>query len=431
MNKEYSIGKEDKKNFFKNLFGNNKVCIISKDIHKLDNYLIPIEAKKVIYRLKNFGYQAYIVGGAIRDLLLGRKPKDFDVVTNAKPKEIKKIFCNARLIGKRFKLVHIIFKNRIIEASTFRAESRNNNSIIFYDNKFGTIEEDVKRRDFSINALYYDIESENLIDYLKCYKDIKKRKIRTLKKASISFIEDPVRMIRAVKYSVLLNCKIDKKTFETIKKNAKEILKCSSFRLLEEINKIIKCENTKDIIIMLNKSKLLKYFIPIIEQKLNGVDSDLYLMRLERFDKEKIHFEPIYSFLELFWAIMLFEDVRKEINLDENLFFVIKNTLKDLLYNIKVPKKIVDRITKIYLNYIIIKDLSKTFPFDTSSEFLKDKLFYFIKRVKRTKYYNLLYYFLKIIGENSVLELFALDKSTKNKKYFKMVKTKNLLIKKD
>jgi len=415
---------KEKRNFLQMLFSkNNKPDLIPKDIHKIDNSLIEIDAKKVIYRLKRFGYQAYIVGGAIRDLLLGKKPKDFDVATDAKPNEIKKIFCNARLIGRRFKLVHIIFKDRIIETATFRANIKTKKGIIINDNKFGTIEEDALRRDFGINALYYDIESENIIDYVNGYKDIQKRRIRTLKKADISFLEDPVRMIRAIKYSILLNCKIEKKIENSIKKNSSQIKKCSPFRLLEEINKIIKAEKAKDILVKLASSKLLKHFIPIIDEEIRGDNSKLYLKRLEIFDKEKDNLKEIEEKIDLFWSIMLFEKVKSQIN-NEDPILSISTCLKNYLYVIKSPRKTVENITKIYYNYIKINGLIPE-P--------KEELNSVIARMRRTKYYNVFVYFVKIIGDKEVEEIFKPLKkrnskhkkfrSKKKKKFFKMVKT--------
>lgn len=417
---------KEKINFLTKLFSkkNKSPEIIPKEIHKIANSFIEIEAKKVIYRLKNFGYKAYIVGGAIRDILLERKPKDFDVATDAKPNEIKKIFCNARIIGKRFKLVHIIFKNRIIETATFRAETKNKNGLLITDNKFGKIEEDALRRDFGINALYYDIESENIIDYVKGYKDIQKRVIRTLKKDSISFLEDPVRMIRAVKYATLLNCKLEKKTINVIKKNAKNIVNCSSFRLLEEINKIIKSEKTKDILINLGKVKLLKYFIPIIDEEINGDNSFLYLSRIEKFDKEKENLISSDEKIGLFWAIMFYEKVVNKINNKEDFISMVDNSLKEYLYIIKTPRKIVDNITRIYFNYEKIKELSS----DPEKNFKNN----IVTKIKRSKFYKIFLYFVKIIGDDKTEEMFKKSKkrifnnkkfSSKNKKSFKFIKS--------
>ena len=159
-------------NIFQRFFGVRNSAInpkiITKEIHKIEKKLIDFDALKIINRLKRFGFDAYIVGGALRDCLLGRVPKDFDVVTNATPKEIKKIFTNGRVIGKRFKLVHIIFANKYIEVATFRANekyfkklSNNDQSVdenpsFKRENSFGNMKSDVIRRDFSINALYYD-----------------------------------------------------------------------------------------------------------------------------------------------------------------------------------------------------------------------------------------------------------------------------------
>src|SRR4029077_12735026 len=189
--------------------------------------LIPHEqidstAQKVVRRLTRNGFSAYLVGGCVRDLLLGRKPKDFDVATSATPPEIKALFRNCRIIGRRFRLAHIFFGPKIIETSTFRANPREVEIVegesaeatpelsepellIRRDNVFGTAEEDARRRDFTINGLFYDLDADRVIDYVEGLPDLERRTVRTIGDPDIRFREDPVRILRAIKFAARLD----------------------------------------------------------------------------------------------------------------------------------------------------------------------------------------------------------------------------------
>lgn len=259
--------------------------IYSQKEHKIDPKLIDIDAAKVAGRLARYGYQAYVVGGAVRDLLLGRQPKDFDLVTDAHPQQIKKLFRNARIIGRRFRLVHVHFSGKIIELSTFRALSNadeNNNNV------YGSIEEDVHRRDFSVNALYYDPNQQELVDYVDGFQDVQRGRLRSLIPLNTTFEEDPVRMIRAVKYSVRLGMKIPFRLRRAIRKYSIELERCPPSRLTEEMFKIIESGHSADIIRGLIDHNLLKYFLPIIDSlvhKKRGQDREKFFESLERIDE--------------------------------------------------------------------------------------------------------------------------------------------------
>ncbi|MGL1893286.1 MAG: polynucleotide adenylyltransferase PcnB [Spirochaetaceae bacterium] len=202
--------------------------------HNINKAFVDRDAISIIEKLTRRGYQAYIVGGAVRDLMVGREPKDFDIATDALPEEVRRTFKNSRIIGKRFKLVHIYFGPKIFEIATFRSlESSNNN------NDYGNIEEDVLRRDFTINALYYSPSDNLVIDYLGGVKDLRNSKLKSIIDLDTTFKEDPVRMIRAIKYSNISRLKIPLKLRRQIKKEINLLDTVSVSRLIEEVFKIL------------------------------------------------------------------------------------------------------------------------------------------------------------------------------------------------
>ena len=231
-------------------------------------------------RLRNAGYEAYIVGGAVRDLISGRKPKDFDIVTDAFPRQIKKLFRNARIIGKRFLLVHVLMGGTIYEISTFRAP----NTVTGDNNCFGTMKEDVWRRDFSINALYYSPKTEQVIDFVGGFKDLKRRIVRPIIPLNIIFQEDPVRLIRAAKFSVMINGDIPLLLKLFIIFNAYRIVTVSSSRLTEEIFKIMKMDNTTVVFRKMARLNILRYILPGVYEIQK---KSLFYETLEKFDQNK------------------------------------------------------------------------------------------------------------------------------------------------
>lgn len=201
-------------------------CIKKKDIDP--------DALQTILRLKSYGYEAYIVGGAVRDLLLQKKPKDFDLVTDATPSHIKKIFRSSYIIGKRFRIVHVFFGPKIFEVTTFRSIAGGTTG-----NAFGTIDEDVHRRDFTLNALYYDPLKNYIIDYVGGVKDIRMHKLVPVIPLTHIFTEDPVRMIRAVKYAASTGFTMPRTLKHKIQSSVSLLSPVSPSRLTEELIKII------------------------------------------------------------------------------------------------------------------------------------------------------------------------------------------------
>jgi len=204
-------------------------------------------ALKVLYRLKKAGFEAYLVGGCVRDLLLGREPKDFDVVTNAHPEQIRGVFRNCRLIGRRFRLAHVHFGQEIIEVATFRAlqgeESHDErvleNGRILRDNVYGTIEEDAFRRDFSVNALYYNISDFSVVDFVGGMDDHRACMLRLIGDPEQRYREDPVRMLRAVRFAVKLGFSIHPESAQPIHRLGKLLHEIPAARLFDEIMKLM------------------------------------------------------------------------------------------------------------------------------------------------------------------------------------------------
>ncbi len=222
--------------------------IIARSQHCISKTDISENALKVLSRFNSAGYESYLVGGSVRDLLLRKVPKDFDITTNATPHQIKKLFRNARIIGRRFKLAHILYYRDVIEVATFRASTVNGDKLkanekgmLIQDNVFGTMEEDIWRRDFTINALLYDINKSAIIDLTGGYKHIQDKIIHIIGDAETRYKEDPVRMLRAIRFSAKLQFDIDEATAKPIHSLIELILHVSSSRLFDEMTKIYQC----------------------------------------------------------------------------------------------------------------------------------------------------------------------------------------------
>ena len=275
--------------------------VYTKDEHQIDNSKID---KRVIYIIKTLikaGYEAYIVGGAVRDLILGIRPKDFDIATSATPKEVKKLFKNSRIIGKRFQIVHIFFDDVIYEISTFRSsdavDGKNNNV-------FGTLQEDADRRDFTVNSLYYDPVKSYLYDFHGGFNDLKKKRLRAVIPMSVSFKNDPVRMIRAIKFATKCSLTIDSDIKAAFFKYASELTTVSDSRIVEEFNKIMLSGFSFGILERLEKYDLLIYITPRISEEITRHNKTLShaLSILDR----KVRKKPDVTLQEAYAALMAF-----------------------------------------------------------------------------------------------------------------------------
>ncbi|HEU64078.1 MAG: Poly(A) polymerase I [Candidatus Anoxychlamydiales bacterium] len=241
--------------------------VYSIDEHRIPTYKIDKQAYYVIEKLRQNGFISFLVGGGVRDLLLNVRPKDFDISTSARPEEIKKLFKRSCiLIGRRFRLAHIRFGKKIIEVSTFRAGEIGEAKLILRDNIFGTPQQDVLRRDFTINGLFYDVGVQTVIDYVGGYLDLEKKILRTIGDAKIRFIQDPVRMIRLLKFKARFDFEIAEKTFLALQENKGEILKSSPARILEEFFKMLESGAATNFFYLLTKHEVLDLLTPTLSR---------------------------------------------------------------------------------------------------------------------------------------------------------------------
>ncbi|VFP78116.1 Poly(A) polymerase I [Buchnera aphidicola (Cinara cuneomaculata)] len=347
--------------------------LIIKKNHNISQREISKNSMKVLYRLNKSGYEAYLVGGGVRDLLLGKKPKDFDIATNAKPNEIRKLFKNCRLIGRRFIIAHLIFKNEIIEVSTFRANNdtpanhksysshikKSNNGMLLCDNNFGKIEEDAYRRDLTINALYYSIKDSGIRDYIGGIKDIKLKIIRLIGNAETRYREDPVRMLRVIRFSVRLQMCIEKKTAEPINKLSKLLKNIPPARLFTESIKLF-CFGYGYLSYMrLKKYSLIYILLPFLVNKFSKNNTiflnNIIVYCFKKVDSptsKKILRCPEFLFASLLWY-PLTEKIQ-ELSINKKLKYFkaysisVNYILKKYSILLGIPKNILLNIEKIW-----------------------------------------------------------------------------------
>lgn len=299
--------------------------IFSRDQHPVSRKLLSPNALKVLYRLNKGGFDAYLVGGGVRDILLGFKPKDFDIATNATPDEIKELFRNCRLIGRRFRLAHIVFGREIIEVATFRGHHNNaseqeksckktskqsEDGMLLRDNIYGTIDEDAERRDFSINALYYSAKDFKVYDFANGVQDVNDRVIRLIGDPETRYREDPVRMLRAIRFATKLDMKISDDTKAPIKELSSLMANIPAARLFEEFLKMFISGKAVANFEQLRSYNLFGYFFPAVEQALNNEQDeqrfllDFIMLAMENTDKRINNDQrvtPAFLFAAMLW----------------------------------------------------------------------------------------------------------------------------------
>ncbi|WP_420849249.1 polynucleotide adenylyltransferase PcnB [Photobacterium lutimaris] len=255
--------------------------VYQRQEHGISRKDISENALKVLYRLNKAGYDAYLVGGGVRDLLLDKQPKDFDIATNATPEEIKQLFRNCRLIGRRFRLAHILFGRDVIEVATFRGHhadakpslkdkkqvsAQSQEGMLLRDNVYGTIEEDAERRDFTINALYYSIKDFTVADYVNGVEDLDNRIVRLIGDPETRYREDPVRMLRAVRFAAKLDMTIEPATAGPIKQLSTLLQDIPAARLFEESLKLLQSGDGLATYKLLREYNLFQQLFPLLSE---------------------------------------------------------------------------------------------------------------------------------------------------------------------
>jgi poly(A) polymerase len=255
--------------------------IIPRAQHTLSRKNIDPDALKVLYRLHNHGFLAYLVGGSVRDVLLGRRPKDFDVGTDARPNQVHRLFRNSRVIGRRFRLVQVFFRGgKVVEVSTFRRSADVDNGedeVLQANNTFGTPAEDALRRDLTINALFYNIADYSLVDYVDGLKDLKSGLIRSVGDADLRFHRDPVRVLRAVRHAARTGFKLTDDTFKAVGRRRGELSLCPQSRVRDELMRDLKGGSAAAWLELAHQTGVLYSLLPSLEPYYGPEDSELRL----------------------------------------------------------------------------------------------------------------------------------------------------------
>jgi poly(A) polymerase len=362
------------------------------------------DALRVVQRLLRYQHKAYLVGGCVRDLLLGRKPKDFDVATSATPNDIRRTFRNCRIIGRRFRLAHVFFGRKIIETATFRANPRaeedpgesptdenttngtsaavaegnggangngtsstasngassSNDLLIRHDNVFGTAEEDARRRDFTINGLFFDVQSVQVIDHVGGLPDLEARLVRTIGDPDVRFREDPVRILRAVKFSARCDLTIEPETFRFMMEHKAELAKCAQARVTEEFYRLLRAGAARRSFELLMETGLLEFLLPELAQAWRKEEEDpevkhriqLFWSYMRALDEAVIAREQTPSDAMIL-ATLLLPPLRKALAPDaapaQNMVKIVADSVQPFFDRLKVSRRDADLCRQILL----------------------------------------------------------------------------------
>lgn len=355
------LGKTRKNNSNQPSFDQPK--ILSRDQHPVSRKHISHNALKVLYRLNKGGYDAYLVGGGVRDILLGLEPKDFDIATNATPEQIKALFRNCRLIGRRFRLAHIVFGREIIEVATFRGHhdsdddknckktsKQSEDGMLLRDNIYGSIDEDAERRDFTINALYYSAKDFKVYDFANGIADVYAKQIRLIGDPETRYREDPVRMLRAIRFATKLDMAIHVDTKKPIKALAPLMANIPPARLFEEFLKLFMSGKALENFHLLREYNLFQYFFPAVDQQLNQQShpylADFILLAMKNTDHRVNNDQrvtPAFLFAAMLWYPMQAHIQRlnreTELTPQDAFFGALSEIMSEQQRSIAIPKR--------------------------------------------------------------------------------------------
>lgn len=356
---------------------NKNLPVISVGRHHISHVDISKNALKVLTGLKEAGFSAYLVGGGVRDLLIGGKPKDFDVVTNARPEEIKRIFGNCRIIGKRFRLAHVHFGKEIIDVATFRSTEEihsklkySEEGMIVRDNIYGGMDEDVWRRDFTINAVYYDISDSSFLDYTGGLADLEKRVLRVIGEPILRYREDPVRMFRAIRLAAKLGFELEENTAKSIFTLVGLLSNVSNARLLEEVTKWFRSGKSLAVFELSRIYGIFALLFPQTEKILSsGKYADIckattylgFINTDQRLVDGKT-LNPAFMFAVLLWWPLQEKILAmKKDGLDRNdaMFEAVKSILKEQSKIVLLPRKFISMIEEIWMLQHALEKRSK------------------------------------------------------------------------
>ncbi len=377
--------------------------VLTKDMHGISRQKISPKALSVIERLQNAHYKAYLVGGCIRDLLVGKTPKDFDVSTNATPEQVRKVFDNSRIIGRRFKIVHVVFGKEIIEVTTFRGDSNNlknkklrvssDSGMLVRDNVYGKdIDEDATRRDFTINAIYYDSHNETVLDFHGGLYDLNAGVIDIIGDPQTRYLEDPVRIIRALRFSAKLGFKLSKRTSDPISKLAESLKEVSNARMFEEVNKLFLTGHGSESFKILRSFHIFEILFPGLEEFLENqsfIDFVDYSLKSsdKRYHQDKRN-TPHFLYSVLLWT--QFEKLMYElqnynecsinpVSMRDLAYIAFNQVMKQQSIMTAIPMVFSENIRSLWMNQymlmnitnkIQVEKLAKTTMFRAAYDFL-------------------------------------------------------------
>ena len=345
--------------------------ILSRDQHPISRRQISDNALKVLYRLNKSGYEAYLVGGGVRDLLLGRAPKDFDIATDATPEQIKKLFSNCRLVGRRFRLAHVVFGRDVIEVATFRGHhhkvntskhlsSQSDEGMLLRDNVYGTIEEDAERRDFTVNALYYRIKDFSLHDFHGGLDDLEAGVLELIGDPETRYREDPVRMLRAIRFAAKLGLTISPRSAAPIRELAPLLQDIPPARLFEETLKLFQAGHALQTYQLLRDYDLFAPLFPQVATLLTKEGNspferflELALRNTDERVAQDLPVSPAFFYAALLWGVVekRSRDFANESSLppQDTLLLAMNEAIDQQIKTIAIPRRFTSDVREIWL----------------------------------------------------------------------------------